>query len=198
MKPSFVRRALPHAGWIAALLFTAAVAGFGAALPGYSHALYPVALLGARGVPHAIAFNLVGFLLPGLIVASVASALRRQLPPTAGWNARIGARLALWSALAFAVQGLLPLDPAAPDAPANRAHAAAWMVWWIAFVPAAGLLAAGLFRLRGWRGFAAASLGAGVLVPGFAVLAPVGVGVAQRLAFAAWFAWWVFAARTGR
>lgn len=198
MNPSFASRALPHAGWIAALLFVAAVAAFGTALDGYSHASHPVALLGAGDVPHALAFNLAAFVLPGLLAACVASALHRRLPPRAGWSARIGARLALWSALAFAMQGLLPLDPTDLAAPANRAQAAAWTLWWIAFVPSGVLLAAGLFRVGGWRWFALASLAAGVLVLAFAVVAPVGAGLAQRLAFGAWFAWWVVAARVGR
>jgi hypothetical protein len=61
-------------------------------------------------------------------------------------------------------------------------------------VPGAWLLAWGLRRQRG---FALACVGAGVLVPAIAVLAPIGlwVGVAQRLAFALWFAWWLLAAR---
>ena len=72
-----------------------------------------------------------------------------------------------------------------------RLHALMWMLWWLAFVPGAGLLG-----LRRQWAFALACVGAGVLVPVIAVLAPVGawVGVAQRLAFALWFGWWLLAA----
>ena len=47
-------------GLVAALLFVLAVLGFGAGLDGYAQARHPVALLGAQGVPHALAFNLLG------------------------------------------------------------------------------------------------------------------------------------------
>jgi hypothetical protein len=107
--------------------------------------------------------------------------------------ARIGLTLAQLSALAFAMQGALPLDVRELDGDASRLHALAWMIWWIAFVPAMALLAVGARR---GAGFAAVCLLTGALVPLLAVLAPVGawVGLAQRLAFAAWFGWWLCAA----
>ncbi|PWB21607.1 DUF998 domain-containing protein, partial [Stenotrophomonas sp. SPM] len=67
-------------GLLAAACFVLAVVGFGAALGGYSQAMHPVALLGAHGVPHALAFNVVGLVLPGALAAVVAERLRRQLP----------------------------------------------------------------------------------------------------------------------
>ena len=113
---------------------------------------------------------------------------------SAPWTARIGARLALISALAFALQGLLPLEPTDLNSTASRLHALAWMLWWIAFVPGVLLLAVGARR---GIGFSLACLLAGLLVPLLAVFAPVGswVGLAQRLAFATWFGWWLVASR---
>jgi hypothetical protein len=58
--------ATPWAG-LALLLFLAALLGFGAALDGYSHSVHPVALLGARGVPHWLGFDVLGLLAPGLL-----------------------------------------------------------------------------------------------------------------------------------
>jgi len=179
------------AGIAAGACFLAALAGFGMALDGYSQVRHPVALLGASGVPHALVFNLLGFVLPGLLAAGVAMRLRRDLPHDAGWPARIGARLVLLSALAFAAQGLLPLDPGDLDGAASQWHATAWMLWWIAFVPGAGLLAAGLIRVQDWRTLARTSAVVAVLVLVFAMLVPgaVAPGVAQRIAFVAWFGW---------
>ena len=79
-------------GLVAALLFVLAVLGFGAGLEGYAQARHPVALLGAQGVPHALAFNLLGFVLPGLLAVVVAECLRRGLSATAGWAPRVGRR----------------------------------------------------------------------------------------------------------
>ena len=61
------------------------------------------------------------------------------------------------------------------------------------FVPGAILLAA---SARRGAGFALGSVVIGALVPIIAVLAPIGlwVGIAQRLAFALWFGWWLLAA----
>lgn len=170
----------------AGLLWLVAQAGFGAALEGYSQAQHPVALPGAQGVPRALAFNLLALVLPGLLAACSAWQLRTALGG-AGWPARIGAHLLLLSALAFAAQGLLPLDPQDLDAAASRLHAAAWSLWWIAFVPGALLLA-----LRA-RAFAVAVLVAAVVVVAGVALLPAGWG--QRLGILVWFALFVLAGR---
>lgn len=163
----------------AGLLWLAAVLGFGAMLEGYAHPQHPVALLGARGIERALAFNVLGFVLPGLLVAWAALRLRGSLD-AAGWLERVGARLWLLSALAFAAQGLVPLDPEDLDAGASRLHATIWSLWWIAFLPGALLLA-----VRS-RGFALALLLAAVVVVVAVLLAPA--GLAQRVVVVAWFA----------
>lgn len=163
----------------AGLLWLAAVLGFGAMLDGYTHSQHPVALLGARGIERALAFNLFGFVLPGLLVAWAALRLRDALAD-AGWLARIGAHLLLLSALAFAAQGLVPLDPENLEAGASRLHATAWSLWWIAFLPGALMLAARS------RGFAAVLLVAAVAAAAAALLAPA--GLTQRIAVLVWLA----------
>jgi len=187
------------AAWAAVLLCVLAVAGFGAALDGYSQRLHPVAMPGARGMPHAVAFGLLAFVLPGLLAVLVAARLRVRLPASAGWAPRIGAGLVLLSAVAFALQGVFPLDPRELDAGLSRLHASAWTAWWIAYVPGAVLLAIGCLRSTGWRGFALVSIAAAALVGAFAMLAlPLPAAVAQRVAFLAWLAWLPCAARAGR
>lgn len=184
-----------HAGWLAASCCAVAALAFGSALDGYSHAQHPLAFLGARGFPHALAFNLTGFVIPGGLAASAAMALRTRLPGDAGWPARIGARLLLLSALAFAVQGLLPLDPNDLDGPGSQWHATAWTLWWIAAGAGAVLIGAGLLRRPGWRTFAGVALVASGLIVVFALSPPVlwPAGVGQRIAFGAWLGLLVFA-----
>lgn len=178
-----LQRRLP---WLAALLWLAAVAGFGMASPGYSQLVHPVALLGARGEPHALAFNLLGFLAPGVILAWCAFAWRSAATAD-GWMARIGLQLSMLSALAFAAQGVLPLDPYNLLAPASRLHAVAWTLWWVAFVPGALLLAAAVARRR------LAGLAFALLLPACALygVALMPAPLAQRIAFALWFCWWL-------
>ena len=175
-----VERAAP---WLAALLFAAALLVFGAASPDFSHVRHPVALLGAHGEPNALAFNLSGFVVPGLLLAWRAFAWR-SLRADANLLTRIGLQLLLLSALAFAAQGVLPLDPTNLVAPASRVHATAWTLWWIAFAP--GALCIGIASRR-WAGLALAlGVPALALFGALAMPAPL----AQRIAVVAWFGWW--------
>jgi len=177
--------------WLATMLFALALLLANLGVPAYSHWVHPVALRGTAGLPWATGFNLLAFVLPGLLLAW--SGVRMRAASHHGWLARIGLVLVQLSALAFAMQGVFPLDPSDADATASRLHALAWMLWWIAFVPGALLLGVGAGR---GAGFALASVAIGALVPIIAMLAPIGlwVGIAQRLAFALWFGWWLLAA----
>lgn len=174
---------------IAGLVFACALVALGAQVPGFSHAAHPVALAGAAGVPTATLFNTMVFVLPGLVLILAAGQLRAALPPGAGWRPRIGATLLQLSALAFAAQGLLPLGLEGIDEGASRLHAASWMGWWIAFAVGVPLYASTALRRRG------VAMVTVVLVLGLSLLAGgwMPAGVAQRLAFASWFAayWWI-------
>lgn len=192
MKGFFVV-ALRWAAWFGASLFAAAVVAFGAALDGYSQALHPVALLGAEGFPHALAFNALGFMLPGALAAFAAVALRAVMPDAAdgrraGWRLRIGAQLLLLAALAFAAMGFLPLDTARLDGPASRLHGSAWMLWCMASALGGLLLGFGWLRQGGPATWTFAAV-AGVLLAAFFLPALVPPGIAQRLAFGIWWLW---------
>lgn len=178
-------------GLMASLLLILAVLGFGAGLDGYAQVRHPVALLGAQGVPHALAFNLLGFVLPGLLAAVMAECLRRRLPVQAAWAPRVGTQMLLLAGLAFAAMGLLPLDVEDLHGPASQLHASAWMIWVLGFV--AGTLLLGIPQLRHAqrRGPGLLAVGCGVLAA-LAAFAPQGVlpaPLAQRVAFICWAAW---------
>ena len=192
---SGISRAVKYAAIAAAVLFAGAVYAFGAALDGFVQAQHPVALLGARGFPHALAFNLIAFVLPGMLAGVVAMALRERLPRDAGWPVRIGAQLVFLSALAFIAMGLLPLDPNDLESNTSRMHGTAWMLWSVAFMPGALLLAFGLRRDPLWGRFARISLAGalGVLVAAYFLTAFIPPGIGQRIAFGLWFAWLVVA-----
>lgn len=180
---------LHRAAVAALLLFAVALIGFGGLLDGYSHVRHAPALLGATGDGRALAFNLLAFVLPGALVAATILLLRSR-HDAAGWAIRLGLALWLLSALAFAAQGVFPIDASSAAAPANARHAASWSLWWMAFVPGSLLLAigAGKASLPGPTPWPLAC--AAILVPVAALLLPalVPVGVAQRVAFGLWFA----------
>lgn len=189
-----------HGAVIAALCFLVVLLVFADALEGYSHRIHPVAVLGGRTIPSAWAFNLFGFILPGLLVAWQGWRLREALDHASRpvqWPARVGAQLLQLSALAFAAQGVLPLDLADLDSAASARHAAAWMIWWLAFAVGGALLAFGLRGRVGWRHFVAGTALVAAALPLCALVLPqwVPAGFAQRAGLALWFAWAVGCAR---
>ncbi|WP_394000814.1 DUF998 domain-containing protein [Luteimonas sp. WGS1318] len=165
-----------HACTLFGLLVFAAMTG----LP----ARAPLALPGASGMPLAWLFNLLAWTGPGFVVAGVAWRLRGGLGPDAGRVAGIALQLWLLSALAFAAQGLLPLDVEELDAGASRWHALAWMLWNLAFAAAALLagLALRAVRMPSLGLFAIVALG--LLAPGV-----FGSGIGERVVLACWWLW---------
>lgn len=191
-----------HAGWLAAAVFLTALLGFGATLPGDSQSLHAVDLLGARGVPNAAAWNALGYALPGLLVAVFAIALQRPIAMAGvGATGRIGGWLLMFSGLAFAAQGLLPLDLRLLDGADSKAHVAAAMLSLVAWLPSALLLPLALRGRPAWR----VAVVAGPWLVAVAIcclgLPPraweaigAGPGLAQRLGLCAIFAWPALAA----
>lgn len=180
---------LPRAAAVAAaVLFAGAVAGFGAAFPVFSNLVHPIALLGASGMPRAPAFNAIAFVVPGVLAAYAAYARRGALDGTP-LIARLGAVICAIAGLAFAGLGLSPLDSSDLYAASSRLHAALWTAWWVAFAAGGALLAGGLWRTP-LRGMAVAVAICALHVLAFALLLPgvLPVGLAQRVAFAAWLA----------
>lgn len=156
---------------------------------GFTQGTHPLAWLGAEGVPGAAAFNALGFGATGLLMAIALATLRAGLPREAGWGARIGARLLVLSALAFAAQGLCPIDPQHPDDAATGLHGVVWTLWWLAFAAGASLWTLSRHVVSGMTAIVAAP--GGLLVPlcavaGAVVMSPA---LAERSAFGLWLAW---------
>lgn len=178
------------AGRIALPLFVAVSLACGASsavrATGFMQSGYPLAWLGAIGMPGAVWFNVAGFGLCGLLAAIALWPLRAALPSSARWTARIGTQVLWLSAVAFAAQGVWPLDPRQPDGLATGLHGAAWTLWWLAFT-VGGLSWAMTRGVPGRRVTGAAAL----LVPVCAVAGGplVAPALAERLAFGLWLAW---------
>lgn len=183
-----IRRWPAIAGLVAGPWFAVTLLAVAARVPAYRHALQPPALLGATGMPDALAWNLLGFVVPGALAAIALQAVHEALRGD-GVMARIGANLLGVSALAFAAQGLLPLRLGqAVDTGTARMHVVAWMAWWLAALAGFGMVALGA---RGRRALAIAALLAAVAmaVALHAAAVPIAGGVRERLALAAWFGW---------
>lgn len=149
-------RRLLHGGWMAALLLGVALCVVDLRTP----ALVLLADLGARivdgpgagHVPGAVAWNVFGFLLPGLCAAVFALALERPMRDAgARRGGRIGSTLLLLFGLLFAAQGVFSYDPSAPDDIASQTHVVLLSLGVFAFLPAAVLIPASVWRAPPWR-----------------------------------------------
>ena len=215
MLMTFPARHLPerlalHLGWLAPLWFAAVLAAWAFGLP--ASAVAPVGQLGAIGASGAAAFNALGLMAPGLALVLFSIALERVLVrDVAGRAARLGTGMLMICALAFAAQGVFPLDLDELDGPVSQRHASALALALLGQIAAQITLALALRRLPRWRLAATLSLLAGAALAGGLIWPPQDLfpflagraGLAQRLLLALWFGWFALIAilalrRTGR
>ena len=185
------------AGPVAAVVFIAAVVGFGMQLQGYDQMRHPVSLLGARGIPGGAVFSLLGFVVPGLLAAVAALDLILRMPASAPRPLRVGGQMLLLAAIAFAAMGLFPLDMEDIENRASQFHASAWLLWLLAFSAAAIALRFGAGKARGWRSLSTLTVVCALWAVCSAFLFEIAmpVAMAQRLAFLGWLVWLLGVAR---
>lgn len=170
-------------GVVATAWFTIALLVFAEIHPGYSHATKAVSELGAIGAPHQHAWNLLGFLMPGMLIAFHGWGL--------GVNAgdRIAGAAFFLSGLSFAAT-CVPADMSNYNAPTSQAHIVAslavfafWLAGSLRLTLSGAASSKALVRATTmclWLAAAAAAVRfSGQIYP----------GSGQRLAFAAHFAW---------
>jgi hypothetical membrane protein len=170
-------------GILATLWFATALLVFADIYPGYAHATKAISELGAIGAPHQHAWNVIGFLVPGILLAFH------------GWGLGVvaGDRIAgagfCLSGLSFAAT-CIPANMDDFSAPASQAHIAASLavfVFWLAGAlrltmggPAASKALMRATTACLWLAAAAALVRfSGLVFP----------GTGQRIAFAGHFAW---------
>lgn len=181
--------------WLAAplagLLFGTCVLAFAAArTDGYAHATKAVSELGAIGAPSALAFNLLAFIVPGLLIAWLGMALARRA------QNREGPLLLAGSGLMIAVAGVFPVDIDNDGAATSLGHVvgvAGSGLLWIASLFWMGPLLARQFGLVRWGrttpwfalflfvhiGWQVAWQATGLVLPGWG----------QRIGFLGYFLW---------
>jgi hypothetical membrane protein len=184
----------------AAVVFWPALFAFAAIYPGYSHLHRAVSGLGAFGAPHAVAWNIIGFIVPGLLLAvcggSVALAIdgRRSL---LFW-------LLVISGLGFAGAGAFPAEMRngipQMQSPWTAGHVLMISLSGFPWVIAAFVLTSRVRRSTRWRRLlpitlvlaVVALLGLGLNVFGGSIpMLADAPGLVQRLAFAVYFAWFL-------
>lgn len=170
---------------LAPALFALCLVVFGALRPDYSHLTDAVSELGAIGAPNALAWNLLGFVTVGLLIAVFSWGLFRG---TGSLAALVFVGL---SGLGFAGTGVFPADMSDLSAPSSRAHILMSLISFAAFVPGAFVLGWRFLRLTGWKRIAIGSGILGVLALATMPLREMDVppGLAQRAAFAVYLLW---------
>ena len=189
---------------VAATLFWTALVAFGAVRTGYSHLTKAVSELGAVGAPHALAWNVLGFIVPGLLLAAAGMAIAAVVDGRSGplrW-------LLTGSGLAFAATGIFPalMHHGSPvmHAPSTIGHVVmlllSSLLWLIAVCLVLRtmsqqprlrplLVPCAIVTVIALLGFAANVFHAAIQPLAYRP------GLAQRLGFAGYFLWFVWLSR---
>ena len=185
---------------LAATVFWIALAAFGAVRTDYSQFTKAVSELGAVGAPHALAWNVVGFIAPGLVLAACGLAIGTVV------DGRRGALrwLLAGSGVALAGTGVFPAvmqhGSPAMQAPSTVGHVVMLLLSGLLWLVAIGLLLRRITReprLR--RLLTPFAIVTAVALLGFAAnvlhdaIQPLAhrPGLAQRIGFAGYFLWFV-------
>ena len=172
--------------WPAMLLFAAL-------RPEYSHSVNAVSELGALGTPNALAWNVIGFIIPGFLLAIAGAGIAASVTGK-GWRSA-AVWLLILSGLGFAGTGFSPAEVengvAVVTSPSTQGHFVASLIHGIAWLIAALLLVRPMLRNPNWRGYVWVNVAFvfATLIAVFALRGVVSDAIVQRIAGATYFAW---------
>jgi hypothetical membrane protein len=192
-----MNRRIGFLGVVAWAWFWAATAVFGALRPSYSHIANTISELGAVGTPHATAWNVLGFILPGLLFAIAGAAIARAANPQPSSSRTFATILLVLSGLAVAGQGAMPAEMVngVADVASNstRGHFVSSLISAAAWAVGALWLAGPMKKDPNWRGLHIVGIALVVLalVAAFALRGTLPDGLAQRIGNAFFCVWYV-------
>jgi hypothetical membrane protein len=182
-------------GIAAAVICWSALFVFGALRPSYSHTTNAVSELGALGSLHALPWNLIGFITPGILLAIAGGAVAASV------DSKPRRTVAFWlfviSGLAFSGTGLNPAEMengiALVTSPFTKGHFVMSLIHGITWLIAALLLVRPMQRHPDWRSltYINVALVLATLVAAFALRGQLSDALVQRIAGAIYFAWFV-------
>ena len=190
------RRQIGFLGLGAWMLFWSASIVFAALRSSYSHVVNTMSELGAAGSPHAAAWNVLGFIVPGILLAIVGATIARAANPEPSPSRTLATVLLALSGLAIAGQGLMPAEMANGvadvTAASTRGHFISSLISGGAWAVGALMLVGPMKRNPDWRGLHIASIMLVVLTlaSAFLLRGMLPDGLAQRVGngfFCAWF-----------
>ena len=169
----------------------------GALRPSYSHSVNTISELGARGTPNATMWNIVGFIVPGLLFALAGGAIALSIGREKSVLRTLSSVLLVLSGLAIAGQGAIPavMTNGAADitSPYTRGHFISSLVSAAAWAIGVLLLGGPMKRSPEWRSFRIVSIVLVLLalVASVALRGALPDGLAQRLGNAVFSTWFV-------
>jgi len=191
------RRQIGFLGLAAWVLFWGASVALAAVRPSYSHVANTLSELGAVGTPHATAWNVLGFIIPGVLLSIAGASIARTANPEPSVSRTLATILLVLSGLAVAGQGVMPAEMingvADVTSTTTRGHFISSLISGAAWAIGALLLVGPMKRNPNWRGLyiISAVLVLLTLVGSFALRGALPDGLAQRIGNAFFCAWFI-------
>ena len=179
------------------VLFWGASLALGALRPSYSHVANTISELGAVGTPRAAVWNVVGFIIPGALLAICGAGIARATTSGPSLTRTLATVFLVVSGLAIAGQGVMPavmVDGVADvTSTSTRGHFISSLIAGASWTVGAVLLVGPMKRNPSWRGLHVASLVllALALAASLARRGHLPDGLAQRIGNAFFCAWFV-------
>ncbi len=182
------KKLFAYCGVLAPVIFTVSLIVFSLLTPGYSNATNAVSELGTVGAPYALAWNVLGLTLVGLLGAAFAWGLRQDLLHSSGATA-VPVLVAL-SGLGLTGAGLIPAEAGFAPSLRTTLHFLMVAMNLLPFLLAAFLFAIRLRANEYWRKWMLFSLAMGLLdIATFLLPRSIPGGITQRLGLGAYFVW---------
>jgi hypothetical membrane protein len=165
--------------------------------PSYSHVVNTLSELGAVGTPYATGWNVLGFIVPGALLALAGATIARAANPEPSPSRTLATVLLVLCGLAVAGQGLMPAEMANGVADvtsaSTRGHFISSLVSGAAWALGALLLVGPMKRNPNWRSLyiASAVLVVLTLLASFTLRGTLPDGLAQRIGNAFFCVWFI-------
>lgn len=164
---------------------------------GYSHLTKAVSELGSLDAPHWQVFNMLGYVLPGLLIGVFAWGLGKNF--ASEFAHRLPFAMLAASGMLLALSGIFPMDMAHRLAPGSVLHQVGASGSGLAWLLSAFTLGRPLRRNPAWAGMARPLLGLVwatiALIVLVGAVSPATPGLGQRVAFAGYFGFILVLAR---
>jgi hypothetical membrane protein len=170
------------------VLFAAAYLTMSSLRPEYSHLTKAISELGSVDAPRAWAWNVFGYIIPGLLIALLGLGVRHRFATTRG--ALLPAAALVASGLLMTLSGVFPGDFDNRTSATMILHTVGSLGCFVAFLVAAFSLPRIIREAHEWRPITWPSLvlAGGSILTGF-LRSGNAPGLGQRLGFACFFLW---------